>query len=127
MSFSFSSGGGRLLTCYMYSLHRAHLYKRHALPLQCPRCWEPFRGEGFYRQHLQQDPPCVVEAVQRNMLDGFTKEQEEMLRSRRRVRPGTGPADKWREIYMILFPDDNVDNIPSPCKPNLGGGGEGIC
>ena len=61
--------------------------------------------------------------MQRNMLDGFTKEQEEMLRSRRKTRPDMGPADKWKEVYMILFPDDNVDDIPSSCKHNFGGYG----
>ncbi|KAK3349258.1 S-adenosyl-L-methionine-dependent methyltransferase [Lasiosphaeria hispida] len=96
-------------------IHRvkAHLYKRHALPLQCPRCWESFRAESWYREHLQQDPPCAVQAMQRNVLDGFTKEQEEMLRSRRKTRPDMSSADKWKEVYMILFPDDNVDDIPS--------------
>ncbi len=24
--------------------------------------------------------------------------------------------DKWREIYMVLFPDDDQSLIPSPCK-----------
>lgn len=56
--------------------------------------------------------------MQRNVLDGFTKEQEELLRSRRRTRPDNSPADKWREMYMLLFPGDDIDSIPSPCKTN---------
>ncbi|KAK0719110.1 hypothetical protein B0H67DRAFT_459235, partial [Lasiosphaeris hirsuta] len=92
---------------------KAHLYKRHTLPLQCPRCWEPFRSEARFREHLQQDPPCAVLANQK-IVDGFTKEQEKMLRSRRRSRPETSRVDKWKEVYTILFPDDDVDNLPSP-------------
>ena len=25
-------------------------------------------------------------------------------------------VEKWNEVYTILFPDDNLDSIPSPCK-----------
>ena len=25
-------------------------------------------------------------------------------------------VEKWNEVYTILFPDDNSDSIPSPCK-----------
>jgi len=39
-----------------------------------------------------------------------------MLRSRRRTRPDMTRVDKWNEIYHILFPDDDITNMPSPCK-----------
>ncbi|GAB1318649.1 metalloendopeptidase [Madurella fahalii] len=104
---------------------KAHLYRRHALPLQCPRCWEPFRADCAFREHLQQDPPCTVQTDQK-FLDGFTKEQEKMLRSRKKVRPGMTEAEKWREVYKILFPDDDFNTMPSPYYENVDGDGKAL-
>lgn len=67
------------------------------------------------REHLQQDTACVKRENQ-TLLSGFTKEQERVLRSRKRVRPGTSEADKWREMYRVLFPDDDFTKMPCPCK-----------
>ncbi|KAH7006971.1 hypothetical protein EDB80DRAFT_893436 [Ilyonectria destructans] len=96
-------------------IHRvkAHLYRRHALPLQCPRCWEPFRAEDALREHLQQDPPCGVQ-VNEKILDGFTKDQEKTLRCRKKTRAGMSEGDKWRDVYKILFPDDDFSTMPTP-------------
>ncbi len=49
--------------------------------------------------------------------EGFTKDQEKRLRSRKKTNADMTDEDKWREIYMILFPDDE-HAIPSPCKFN---------
>ncbi|KAL2258177.1 hypothetical protein VTK26DRAFT_8624 [Humicola hyalothermophila] len=92
---------------------KTHLYRRHQLPIQCPRCWEAFKADGELQQHLQQDPPCTI---QENQMyhDGFTKDQEKRLRSRRRIQAEMTDEDKWREIYRILFPDDDETTMPSP-------------
>ncbi|KXX73045.1 hypothetical protein MMYC01_210087 [Madurella mycetomatis] len=58
------------------------------------------------------------------MLEGSTKEQEKMLRSRKKLRPGMTDAEKWREMYKILFPDDDFDAIPSPYYDNVDGDGK---
>ena len=31
---------------------RAHLYRRHALPTQCPRCWEVLKADNLLSSHL---------------------------------------------------------------------------
>ncbi|KAK4139595.1 uncharacterized protein C8A04DRAFT_32922 [Dichotomopilus funicola] len=92
---------------------KTHLYRRHPLPIQCPRCWDVFKVDTQLQTHLQQDPPC---SVQRNQMlqEGFTKEQEKRLRSRKKTHADMTGEDKWREIYTILFPDDNPSVIPSP-------------
>ncbi|KAK0617776.1 hypothetical protein B0T17DRAFT_618444 [Bombardia bombarda] len=82
---------------------KTHLYRRHALPLQCPRCWGVFKSDNLLRAHLQQDPRV-----------GFTKDQEKRLRSRKKAQADMTDEDKWREIYMIVFPDDDRDSLPSP-------------
>lgn len=94
---------------------RTHLYRRHALPIQCPRCWEVFKTDDLLQSHLQQDPPCVVQE-NRMLHEGFTKNQEKRLRSRKKAHADTSDEAKWREIYMILFPDDDPSSIPSPCE-----------
>ncbi|KAK4172880.1 hypothetical protein QBC36DRAFT_304124 [Triangularia setosa] len=92
---------------------KTHLYRRHRLPIQCPRCWDTFDEDTILQAHLQQDPPCIM---QQNRIphEGFTKDQEKKLRSRKKAQPNMTDEDKWVEIYMILFPDDDPDAIPTP-------------
>lgn len=71
--------------------------------------------ESQLQDHLQQDPPCPIRQ-NRVIQEGFTKEQEKKLRSRKKTHADMTDEDKWREIYMILFPDDDPETIPSPCK-----------
>lgn len=79
------------------------------------RCWEVFKTDELLNAHLQQDPPCETRKNQA-LVEGFTKDQEKRLRSRKKAQADTTDEDKWREIYMILFPYDDVQSIPSPCK-----------
>ncbi|VBB74117.1 Putative protein of unknown function [Podospora comata] len=92
---------------------KTHLYRRHRLPIQCPRCWDTFEEDTILQNHLQQDPPCTM---QQNRIphEGFTKDQEKKLRSRKKAQPNMTDEDKWVEIYMILFPDDDPDSVPTP-------------
>lgn len=92
---------------------KTHLYRRHTLPIQCPRCWGVFKSDELLRSHLQQNPPCHM-SENRTLVEGFTKDQEKRLRSRKKAQADTTDEDKWREIYMILFPDDEEASIPSP-------------
>jgi hypothetical protein len=50
------------------------------------------------------------------LQEGFTKDQEKRLRSRKKTHADMTDEDKWREIYIVLFPDDDQSVIPSPCK-----------
>ena len=51
-------------------------------------------------------------------VEGFDAAQEKSLRSRKRAKghPGLSETEKWREVYKILFPHVEYDDIPSPCK-----------
>lgn len=102
----------------MLTMARTHLYRRHALPIQCPRCWEVFKADNELQSHLQQDPPCTIQG-NRMLHEGFTKDQEKKLRSRKKTHGDMTDEEKWREIYLILFPDDDPSSIPSPCKSFL--------
>ncbi|KAK5660598.1 hypothetical protein OQA88_13161 [Cercophora sp. LCS_1] len=92
---------------------KTHLYRRHALPIQCPRCWDIFKTEDALNAHLQHDVRCEVRE-NRSLVEGFTKDQEKKLRSRKKATADTTDEDKWREIYTILFPDDDPESTPTP-------------
>ncbi|KAH7151376.1 hypothetical protein DER46DRAFT_638943 [Fusarium sp. MPI-SDFR-AT-0072] len=98
----------------IHRVKRGHLYRRHALPPQCPRCWQDFKTEQLRDVHLQADPPCQKKTNETN-LDGFTKTQEKQLKSRKKSEMEMTGAGKWREMYQILFPDDDPTTIPDPC------------
>ncbi|KAK4235744.1 hypothetical protein C8A03DRAFT_17557 [Achaetomium macrosporum] len=102
---------------------KTHLYRRHQLPIQCPRCWTVFSTDDQRQSHLQQDPPCAVQP-NRTLHEGFTKDQEKRLRSRKKTHADMTDGAKWREIYMILFPDDDPSAIPSPYYDESDGEGE---
>ncbi len=50
------------------------------------------------------------------IVDGITRKMRERLQSRKKAYPGQTEAERWREIYRVLFP--NVEEIPDPCKSN---------
>lgn len=100
-------------------LHRVkeHLYRRHRLPIQCPRCWDRFDDDDLLRTHLQSEQACnMIPREEAPLLEGLTKTQMDRLRSRKKTRADVTPVRKWREIYWILFPDDVGLITPSPCK-----------
>jgi hypothetical protein len=45
--------------------------------------------------------------------DGISAEDEQKLRSRKRRHPNQSDEDTWRDVYRILFPNEE---IPSPCE-----------
>jgi hypothetical protein len=63
--------------------------------------------------HSQADEACKRRP--REKFVGFSKEQEKMMRSKKK-RPGFSEPEKWFEVYKILFPDDAESDFPTPCK-----------
>lgn len=64
-------------------------------------------------KHSRAQESCkLLEAVK---FDGYNKEQEKQLRCRKRP-PKQAEEDRWFEMYRILFPEDNFELTPSPCK-----------
>lgn len=49
-------------------------------------------------------------------LEGFDKDQERKLKSKKRSLVYQSEEDKWKGVYRILFPDDSEADMPSPCK-----------
>jgi len=62
--------------------------------------------------------PCSLREME--SVEGFDADQKESLRSRKRAKGNAEltETEKWRDIYRILFPHVEPDDIPSPCKFN---------
>lgn len=95
------------------TVHRMkeHLYRSHAQPIYCPRCYAMFDSDAECNNHLRMNP-CQISAPQ--PVDGIDRETLKSLRKR-------SPAlrleeDKWRDTYQLLFPDVSAADIPSPCE-----------
>ncbi|KAF3002711.1 hypothetical protein E8E14_000647 [Neopestalotiopsis sp. 37M] len=95
---------------------KEHLYKHHLRAIHCPRCYITFGDQDALDTHLRQPVQlqCASsdEATNKAKLGGFDKRQEKDLRSRKGLCKMT-EYEKWRKIYVILFPDEH-DHIPSP-------------
>ena len=91
---------------------REHIYRQHAMPLFCTRCGVIFTRDTELVAHSRLTQACEVRVFE--APDGFSKEQERMLR-RKRKHAGS-EENKWRDMYKILFPDDDETDIPAPCR-----------
>ncbi|KAF2432132.1 hypothetical protein EJ08DRAFT_586146, partial [Tothia fuscella] len=97
------------------SVHRVkeHVYRRHARPILCSRCYQEFESEEALAMHSRSKSPCPIVEVEPPELDGYTKDQEKRMRSRKRP-PGVTEQDRWVEMYQVLFSSDPESSIPSP-------------
>ncbi|KAH7117684.1 hypothetical protein B0J11DRAFT_89705 [Dendryphion nanum] len=95
------------------SVHRMkeHLYRSHAQPIYCPRCYTMFDADADLTMHLRSDTdPCHMSNAQ--AIEGIDRNMEATLRRRTTaLRP---EEDKWRDVYLILFPETEETDIPSP-------------
>ena len=95
------------------TVHRVkeHLYRSHAQPIYCPRCFAIFDLDSDFAAHIRGNP-CQTSAPQ--PIEGIDRKTFESLKKR-------SPAlrleeDKWRDTYQLLFPEVSPTDIPSPCK-----------
>ncbi|PMD24540.1 hypothetical protein NA56DRAFT_548026, partial [Hyaloscypha hepaticicola] len=90
---------------------KEHLYRGHQIPLYCKRCWIHFRTQEKLDLHLTVAAADICELKPGIALEGITGEQERCLRSRKKSSPDQSDEDRWRDMYNLLFPNEN---IPSP-------------
>ncbi|KAF6816565.1 hypothetical protein CSOJ01_02947 [Colletotrichum sojae] len=93
---------------------KEHIYRKHSLPkFSCPRCNQPFDTQSALQAHARSPDPCEVREPE--VLDGITQDQEKKLRSRKKTAAKElTEAEKWTQVYKILFPDVREREIPSP-------------
>jgi hypothetical protein len=46
-------------------------------------------------------------------VEGITSKVKQRLQCRKKPYPGQTDTERWKDIYMILFPNEEA---PSPCK-----------
>jgi hypothetical protein len=94
------------------TVHRMkeHLYRAHAQPIYCPRCYVMFDADIDLSSHLRS-AQCSVTAPQ--PIEGIDRETLKALRKRSPVL--RLEEDRWRDVYHLLFPGVALEDIPSPC------------
>ncbi|KAK2616294.1 hypothetical protein QQS21_000728 [Conoideocrella luteorostrata] len=89
--------------CNSYKLTRIrdvkqHLFRRHKLPIYCPRCKETFGTEADRDEHGVSAIPCTASSI---TVEGINDSQREQLQKSSR---DLDPKAKWFEMFKILFP-----------------------
>ncbi|KAN0110859.1 hypothetical protein V8E51_007246 [Hyaloscypha variabilis] len=87
---------------------KAHLYRQHRVH-QCQRCKVVFDSQESLDIHVEGFKGC--EARNDLPIDGVTGKIKEKLQTRKKAYPGQTEAERWGEIYQVLFPNEEV---PSP-------------
>jgi len=98
------------------TVHRMkeHLYRSHSQPIVCPICYATFKSDREQLNHVRLRecevcPPQNIEGIDR----------ETMWVLRKRTTASRLEEDKWRDVYLVLFPDVPAADIPSPCESGL--------
>ena len=79
----------------------------------CHRCGAAFTGASGLEEHQRAESPCMLRRVL-EPVDEMDAATEARVRRKRRLGARVSEADKWREMYCVLF-GEGVD-VPSPCK-----------
>lgn len=96
---------------------REHMYRAHALPISCPRCHETFETDRLKDDHVGAAQRCEMQ--EKPTLEGLDSTQRDLLKSRKKAHKHMTEVDKWNEMYLIVFPQSDPVNIPTPCKSAL--------
>ncbi|KAE9364895.1 hypothetical protein N431DRAFT_282195, partial [Stipitochalara longipes BDJ] len=84
---------------------KGHLYRYHIIN-QCQRCKYLFDSEEELNSHIETSERC--EAILAPPVDGITWKMKRVLQCKRKAFPGQTEAERWKQIYRILFPDEEV-------------------
>ncbi|KAG4436548.1 hypothetical protein IFR05_007986 [Cadophora sp. M221] len=87
---------------------KGHLYRHHRI-FPCQRCKALFKDQDAVNLHLMEQDVCERRDVEH--ADGVTTEIFEKLRSKKKTQRDQTEADRWKDIYKLLFPNEM---IPSP-------------
>ncbi|KAK6066601.1 hypothetical protein SCUP234_12031 [Seiridium cupressi] len=74
------------------------------------KCCTIFKTESELTTHQRLSQSCEVRII--ILPEGCNKEQEKALRKRKKT--SASDEESWKEMYMIFFPDDSDDQLPTP-------------
>lgn len=91
---------------------REHLKRRHFKDCTCQRCGVQFSSNDTLQDHLRALEPCKLAHAQheKGLLTSVQWAHIQAKRGRRSLE------ERWKEIYLIIFPKAQGESIPSPCK-----------
>ena len=69
-----------------------------------------YTNEDELKKHVLEVKGCEVKEGQ--PVEGITSDIEKQLKSRKKIHRDQSEAERWQEIYGILFP---MEEVPSPC------------
>ncbi|TVY28038.1 Resistance to glucose repression protein [Lachnellula hyalina] len=90
---------------------KEHLYRCHQVSPHCKRCWRTFKTQQQLDSHITVAAGDICHVQPGNPPTGITPVIERQLRSRKKSHPNQNDGDRWRDIYKLLFPNEE---IPSP-------------
>jgi hypothetical protein len=71
-------------------------------------------NEDELKKHVLEVKGCEVK--EGRPVEGITSDIEKQLKSRKKTHRNQTEAERWQEMYRILFP---MEEVPSPCMPKL--------
>ncbi|KFA53822.1 hypothetical protein S40293_01611 [Stachybotrys chartarum IBT 40293] len=101
-------------TTVKLTMTREHLKRRHLKQHTCQRCGQQFVTSQALQSHLRAPMPCKLAEI--NMNQGFMSQPQWDEISRKRGLGGQSVVQRWKEIYLVLFPEVDEASVPSPCK-----------
>ena len=72
-----------------------------------------FKDDAELRRHSVAEVSCpaITDVLE---PEGISEAQKLKLKSKKKL--AKTEKDRWYNIYKTLFPDDQHDDMPSPCK-----------
>jgi hypothetical protein len=86
------------------------------MPIHCKRCWTQFKDQNLLDSHITVAATDICELKVGSPPEGITPEHERRLRSRKKTSRDQNDEDRWKDMYRLLFPNEQV---PSSCKHHL--------
>ncbi|KAK1856541.1 hypothetical protein CCHR01_00720, partial [Colletotrichum chrysophilum] len=97
-------------TCVGPGFDGMHRTKRHFKEHTCQRCGDQFKSNKSLQDHMRLPTPCILRDTPFEKGYMTSPQWDEITHKRSRC----SVEERWKEIYLILFPDTLADAIPSP-------------
>ncbi|KAH7311034.1 hypothetical protein BKA65DRAFT_163081 [Rhexocercosporidium sp. MPI-PUGE-AT-0058] len=87
---------------------KEHLFRTHRIAIHCGRCWVTFKTADQLNAHITVDAAIICQTKPGLPPEGISPDMERKLRSRKKSHPNQSDEDRWRDMYKLLFPDEEI-------------------
>jgi hypothetical protein len=98
------------------NIAREHLLRVHTLCLRCRRCWISFDDQYALEEHYIATERCRETTCPFDISEHLDARQLNLLKQRQKQEPRKSEEEKWRDIYRIIYPNEDDIEIPEPCE-----------